>query len=151
MRRPGRRRAWIACLSSGLLCLAAAGVGLGIGAGPARADDGPGSGFGSFSLLATAPGTQWTYDFPTANGHPQFEAEVPHSVAQLQSGPQGYGLATLAWPGALAGNAGTTSQLVNLPVPPDYAGNLNDPVRAEARTGTGPPTVTNNPYPGLVM
>lgn len=127
-----------------------AGVVLAVFDRPARAAA-PGSGLGSFSVVATAPGSQFTYDYPAAESHPEVEGEAPESVAQLQSGPEGYALSSVAWPGALAANAGTTSQLINLPVPSSTSSALNEPVRAEARTGSGQPTVTNDSYPGVGM
>lgn len=138
-------------LIAGITCLGGAVAVAATGGLPAGADNAAGSGFFSFSLTATAPGQQFTYDYPSATPHPQAEGEVPESVANLNSSPQGYALATIAWPGPLAGNAGTTSQLLNLGVPPSQANELNDPARAEARTGSGPPTVTNNSVPGTSM
>lgn len=147
-RRPTTRRLLV---SAGVLCLGLAGAGVATNVGPAGADAPPGSGFLSFGLTATAPGSQFTYDYPGATPSPQAEGEVPQSIAQLQGGPQGYALATLAWPGPLAANAGSTSQLLNLGLPSSVSDNANDPVRAEARTGSGPPSVTNNSYPGVSM
>ncbi|MHB8463238.1 MAG: hypothetical protein ACYDH6_21810 [Acidimicrobiales bacterium] len=138
-------------VASGIACLALAVTSYAPGGRAARADNAPGAGFESFSLSATAPGVQFTYDFPGASTHPQAEGEVPQSIAQLGSGPQGYGLASVAWPGALAANAGSLAQLINLPLPSAVSNNANDPIRAEARTGSGPPTVTNTSVPGSVM
>lgn len=118
--------------------------------GQAHADDAPGSALGSFGITATAPGFQITYDYPSASTHPLAEGDVPQSLTELQSGPLGYSLSSVAWPGSLAANAGSLSQLVNLPVPATVAPELNDPIRAEDRTG-GPPTVTNDSYPGTTM
>ena len=135
------------CLGTGV-----AGTALGLAAGPAHADTGaPGSALGSYSLMAEAPGAQMTQDSPTASSHPQLEGEVPQSVALLQPGPLGYALSTVAWPGSLAGNGGSTLQLLGAPLPPSVSGQLNDPVRAEARTGTAPSSVTNSPMPGVTM
>ncbi|HET6965194.1 MAG TPA: hypothetical protein VFH58_10515 [Acidimicrobiales bacterium] len=145
--RRGLRRG----LAVGGLVLVAAGAAVMGLAAPARADGLPGSGLGAFSVVSTSPGVQFTYDNPGASAHPQAEGEVPETVAQLQSGPQGYALSSVAWPGALVANAGTTSQLLNLPVPASAASSLNEPIRAEARTGSGDQTVTNNSYPGSVM
>lgn len=135
---------------SGVVLVATGAAVMGL-AGPARAAGLPGSGLGAFSVASTAPGVQFSYDYPGASAHPQAEGEVPETVAQLQSGPQGYALSSVAWPGALVANAGTTSQLLNLPVPASAASSLNDPIRAEARTGSGDQTVTNSSYPGSVM
>ncbi|HVA44517.1 MAG TPA: hypothetical protein VNF50_13630 [Acidimicrobiales bacterium] len=109
------------------------------------------AGLGSYSLYATAPGVEWTYDSPTAPTHPEMDSEVPETVARLQPGPVGYGLATVAWPGTLIADGGSTAALVGLTLPQPLAANANEPVRAEARTGSGPPTVTNDSYPGMGM
>src|SRR5258708_19199191 len=119
--------------AAGAVCLATAVAGI-VAGGPARADTAPpGSSFGTFGLTAAAPGEQITYDFPNASTHPMAEGEVPQSVAQLSSGPIGYALATVAWPGPLAGNLGATAQVLGLGLPTAITNNLNDPVRAEAR------------------
>jgi hypothetical protein len=138
-------------LVAGAICLAGALAGF-VATPPSRADDAqPGSAFGSFGLTAVASGEQFSWDFPGATAHPMAELESPHAVAQLSSGPSGYALSAPAWPGTLAGNAGTTAQLLGLGLPPTVTGNLNDPVRAEARTGTEPSTVTNTSYPGVML
>lgn len=117
----------------------------------ATADSAPGSQLGSFSLYASAPGVEWTYDSPTAPTHPEMDSEVPETIARLQPGPVGYALGTVAWPGTLIANGGSTAGLVGLTLPQPLAANANEPVRAEARTGSGPPTVTNDSYPGIHM
>jgi len=53
--------------------------------------------------------------------------------------------------GTLIANGGSTAGLVGLSLPQPIAANANEPVRAEARTGSGPPTVTNDNYPGIHM
>jgi fibronectin-binding autotransporter adhesin len=148
--RPQRARR-IACLFAGTLCFALAAVGIVLSQVPAQADVPLGSGFGRFNLSATAVGTQLTYDFPGASAHPQAEGEVPITQAQLHSGPQGYALSSITWPGPLAANAGSLAVLLGLPISPEQAGSANYPVRAEARTGSGPSTVTNTTYPGSTM
>ena len=148
---PRRRRALVAT-GSLFLGVGISGAVLGLGAGPARADAAaPGSGLGGFSLMASADGAQFTQDSPTAQSHPQLEGEVPLSEAMLQPGPQGYGLATVAWPGSLVGNGGSTLGLLGAPIPPSLGSSLNDPVRAEVRSGTGPASVTDDPGPGVSM
>jgi hypothetical protein len=117
---------------------------------PARADTIPGSGFGSFELSASAAGMQSTYSSAGATS-PTAEGEVPDAQAQLQSGPIGQGTASIAWPGPIAANAGTTAVVLGAPLPPQDAGNLNDPARAQAETGGGTSTDTNNDYPGTTM
>ena len=135
----------------GLAVAAVAAVGALATAGGAGADPSAGSGLGSFSLYTSAPGIEWTYDSPTAPTHPEADSEVPETIARLQPGPIGYALGTVAWPGTLAANGGSTAGLVGLTLPQPLAANANEPVRAEARTGSGPPTVTNDSYPGIHM
>lgn len=144
-----RGRRW--AVGAGIACLLLAGVDVVGGVRNAHADATPGSGFGSFSISATAPGFQASEDRLAAAAHPEGEGEIPESIAQLQTGPQGYALSSVAWPGPLVANAGSTAQLLNLGLPSSTTENLNEPIRAEARTGSGPPTVTNNAYPGTTM
>lgn len=137
-----------------LLLLAAVGcfgsAGLTSGTGAAQADVVPGSGFYGYTLTANANGLQGTEDEPSANSHPEGEGEVPHSQISLTSGPVGYALSSISWPGALAGNAGSLILLVK-PDAPQQVKMLNDPVRAEARTGEGSSDVVNNDVPGAHM
>jgi hypothetical protein len=118
--------------------------------GSAQADVTPGSGFYGYTLTANANGLQGTEDEPSANSHPEGEGEVPHSQISLTSGPVGYALASISWPGALAGNAGSLILLVKPDAPPQVK-MLNDPVRAEARTGEGASDVVNDDVPGAHM
>ena len=152
-----------ALIATGLALLALAGAGLGLLAPAAAAQDEPGSGFGTFSLVAGAQAVKVIGPDPIIVG------TVPEASVQLRSGPVGYGLASIAWPGALAANAGSLLLLLGnpactppnppppLPPPPeipncpgipqpvlDNASALNYPIRAEARTGSEQPTVTNN-------
>jgi hypothetical protein len=132
------------CVAVGTAFVAVGAIGL---TATARAAETPGSGFARFNLVASAPGMQVLP--PSAV---PAEGDVGQSVAQLQSGPQSYALATIAWPGPLAGNAGTTLGLLAPPgvaVPPQ-ASALNVPVRAEARTGQQPPTTTSS-YGGATL
>ena len=129
----------IAALASGIVTAMDAG-----------AVEQPGSGFLGYSLSAQASGLQVVEDQPSATTHPEAESEVPQSQVTLVSGPLGYALSSVAWPGALAANAGSLLVLAGAPVPPETAGRLNDPVRAETRTG-GPASVENHDVPGAVM
>lgn len=128
------------------LCFAAAAV-LAV---PAGAEGQPGSGFFGFTLTAQAHGLQLTEDQPSANSHPEADVELPDSAVSLTAGPVGYGLSSVAWPGALAGNAGSLVLLVR-PDAPQEVKTLNDPVRAEARTGSAQNEVTNDTVPGARM
>jgi hypothetical protein len=138
-----KRRATFAVLAAVLACAAATATGW--RARPARA---AGTLY-SYGLNAEAKGFQVFEDDPTASGH-QAEGEVPLATASLNTGPVGYGLATVAWPGPLAANAGSLILVASNQAPPQVAA-LNDPVRAEARTGQNPPTTTYNNVPGTSL
>ena len=101
---------------------------------PARADA-----LISFEVSAAARGVQAFDDDGT--GARTAEADVPETTAQLRAGPVGRGFASIAWPGPLVGNAGSLLKVLQ-PSLPDSVRVLNDPVRAEARTGQDPPTST---------
>ena len=73
---------------------------------------------------------------------------VPMVQSSLQSGPVGYGLSTVAWPGPLAANGGTLLLVVNPDAPPAVAGELNYPLRAESHTGQNPPESHNSDVAG---
>lgn len=139
------RRPALVCAAA--LCFAGAGL---LQAVAAHASPEPGAGFLGYTLTSEASGLQVTEDSPTATSHPEGEGEVPLSQVRLVSGPVGYALSSIAWPGALAANAGSLLVLAGAPLPPEQAQQLNDPVRAETRTG-GPSTVTNSSVPGAVM
>jgi hypothetical protein len=144
--RPGLRRIALLCGAAAVLASAA----LGSSSQPAHALDAPGSGFFGYTLLAQGSGMQMTEDEPSANSHPEADSEVPYSQVSLTSGPVGYALSSAAWPGALAANAGSLILLVNSGAPSQVK-MLNDPVRAEARTGGETSTVTNDSVPGVTM
>jgi hypothetical protein len=136
-RRPGA-----ALLVAGLVC-AMAGAFLWRFGPPAHAE----ASLSSFGLHSGARGWRF-FDEDATNGNQ--EAEVPESSANLANGPVGYGLASVVWPGPLASNAGSLI-LVLQPTAPPQATVLNNPIRAEARTGQNPPTTTNNNTPGTSM
>jgi hypothetical protein len=106
---------------------------------------------GSYSVIASAPGLEFTEDEPSAQAHPEGQGDVPYTTSLLAGGGLGYALSTIAWPGAYGGNAGSLV-LVALPsqvgpVPrPDAVTNavttvspaLQYPIRAEARSGSAP-------------
>jgi hypothetical protein len=145
-----RRRA-VALLASGATCLLSAGLPI----VTAHADNAPGSGLGSFGMSASAPGVQLkfgepTYCFTTPAGLNGCEGVVPEATSQLQNGPIGGATAAIAWPGSLAANAGSLLITANGSVP-SQASMLNDPVRAEVKTGSTPDTVTYNSVPGSSM
>lgn len=139
MRRSTRRRT---SLLAGLACLVTAAV----PAVTASAADAAGTAaveLDSYSLHADAP------SFRVRQGTEQTEVVLPQSLAQLRNGPVGYAQSATAWPGTYGGNAG--SLLILAAGAPPEAAALNSPVRAEARTGSGPSEVTNTDFPGSVM
>jgi hypothetical protein len=154
-----RRRVGAAFILTGLLC--GTGALAAFQATPASAVE-----FGSFDLRAGARGTTIFND--DASGARQFEGTAPETEATLQNGPVGNGLAAVAWPGPLAGNAGTLLLVLqpgctatspvglasgSTPVCPlpDDAKQINVPVRAEARSGDNPPTKTFTGVPGTEL
>jgi hypothetical protein len=134
-----------------LMLVAAAGCFVSAGfLAPVHASETPGSGLFGFTLTAQSQALQLTEDEPSANSHPEADADLPQSQVSLTSGPVGYALSSVAWPGALLGNAGSLILLVQ-PSAPSQVGALNDPVRAEARTGSASHSSTNDSVPGAHM
>lgn len=86
----------------------------------------------SFSVVVEAPVLQVTEDEPLAQFHPEGEGDYGFTYATLDPSGQ-HALASLLWPGAAAGNAGT---LVEVLGGPSGLNALNYPVRAEAISGT---------------
>src|SRR5438270_2332563 len=92
-------------------------------------------------------------DEPSANAHPEGGGQAPYSTSALTSGGLGYGLSSIAWPGATEANADKVALLLfpktvdvpngpSVPVPDavtalfqQAAPATNYPIRAEARTG----------------
>lgn len=141
-----------ALLSAGALCLVATMFPL-VHAGAADAN---GSGFGSYAMFAAAPGVELkvgepTYCFVTPAGLNGCEGVIPEASSQLQNGPIGSATAAIAWPGSLAANLGSLIITAGGSNVPPQATMLNDPVRAEARTGSAPDTVTNTSVPNVTM
>ncbi|HET6914701.1 MAG TPA: choice-of-anchor P family protein [Acidimicrobiales bacterium] len=86
----------------------------------------------SYSVTAQAPLLQLTEDEPTSTFHPEGEGDIGYSFASLNPAGE-HALSSLLWPGSAAGNAGT---LVEVLGGPSGQAELNDPVRAEATSGT---------------
>jgi hypothetical protein len=157
MRR--RRRTAAALVVAGVACLLSSVLGLALVAAPAGAGVEAGSDFGSFGLAAEANGIKVLGPDPNVVGY------VSHALATFRSGPVGYGLASVAWPGPIGGNLGTVLQLFGnpacsppddrIPPPPDcpplpdQVTLLNYPIRAESRTGSG--EVLMDDVPGVTM
>jgi hypothetical protein len=138
---------------TGAVCCA---VGLGgavVDASPAHATGAPGSLFAALSLSAEAGGERIIVtDKATHEGNGAAEGDVPFAQSVLSSS-FGRSLASIVWPGTLAGNGGSTLLLIDPTggkIPPS-ASKLNDPIRAQASTGSGAPKSTYSPIPGTVM
>lgn len=86
----------------------------------------------SYSVSVQAPLLQVTEDEPTSTFHPEGEGDYGYSFASLN--PSGeHALSSLLWPGSAVGNAGTLIEVLG---GPSGQSELNDPVRAEATSGT---------------
>lgn len=135
------------------------------------------SDLGGYELTARAPALELVLDSDAlpVPAHPAVDATIPETSASLESGPLGHGLASLFWPGDLAGHFGSaikqlgqlcTSMIPvavpNLPVQctpvpqalKDNADALNDPVKAETFFPGGPADDQYNftpPMPGVTM
>src|SRR4029078_4671397 len=118
---------------------------------------------GSYSIIAAAPGFEFTEDEPSAQAHPEGQGAVPYSTSMLTTGDYGHALSAGAWPGAYGGNAGSLilvalpSQAGGVPVPDAVrdgvktaAPALQYPIRAEARAGSSP-DVTYTQSPGTTL
>lgn len=86
----------------------------------------------SFTAAAAAPVAQITEDEPTAASHPEAEGEYGYTLVTANPS-EASALASVLWPGSVAGNAGT---LVAVLGGPSNLSALNDPVQASATTGT---------------
>jgi hypothetical protein len=126
--------------------------------GAAHADGGPK--FGSYTISATAPGWEMYEDEPGANAHPEGGVQAPYSTSALSTGGLGYGLSSIAWPGATEANVNGVAVLLfpktidvpggpSVPVPDAVTALFQQaapatayPLRAEARTGSDKPDAT---------
>lgn len=136
---------------------AASLLGLG-GSFPAQAQEGsdavPAPGptgeelFGAYQLEARGIGVQGTYEIEglLPGGSPVMDLTLPETLARFSSGPSGYGLASLAYPGGIVANFGSLvaqSGGSGDEVPP-Y------PIKAEAFYPAGP-TESDASQPGGVV
>lgn len=128
-------------------------VSLAAAPGVARADDngGDASSLGGFSLLARANPFQLTYDSPgLLPVDPIIQVSVPEAFTTLASGPTGYSLASLTFPGPLLADLGSAvaqeGPECQPPTPiPSY------PLRSEAFFPQGPTDADGSPVPGSRM
>lgn len=136
-------RARLAPVAFGVLVGLVAWVALGRVAGAQTGDR-----FGAYNLRSSASGYQHIFGG-------QVDSSVPDAATTFETGGIGYGRGAIAWPGSLLGNAG--SLLIVLSggqIPPDAQDpvrTLNDPVRAEARSPSGPAEASYDTAPGIVM
>lgn len=131
----GRRRRRLA-----LLVGAASLLGLG-GSMPAQAQDDTGATrgedlFGAYDLEARGIGVQGTYEVEglLPGGSAVMDLTIPETLARFGSGPSGYGLASLAYPGGIVANFGSLVAQSGGPAEgiPPY------PIKAEAFYPAGP-------------
>jgi hypothetical protein len=149
MRSPDPGRLWRRRRRLALLVAAASLLGL-AGGEPVRAQDAAPTAavtgeqlFGAYQLEARGSGVQAKYEIPglLPGSAPVLDATVPETLARFSSGPTGYGLASLAFPGPLiAGLGSLVSQTGGdgSQIPP-Y------PIMAEAFFPSGP-TETDTSY-----
>jgi hypothetical protein len=94
-------------------------------------------------VIITASATGWSviYHDPDSPipANPAAEFHIAYSLASLDTGPAGYGLSSILWPGSAAANFGDVYDL------PTY------PVRAEAFYPKGPERDQNEMGPGTTM
>ncbi|HVW81868.1 MAG TPA: choice-of-anchor P family protein [Mycobacteriales bacterium] len=102
-----------------------------------------GSGLLSYTALANAPGIGITGIYMGVS------LDIPQANSSLTTGGVGAGLASIAWPGDVGGNAGTAIQVLE-PNAPSFVTILNDPVKAETHS-TGTHHAVNKSIPGTVM
>jgi hypothetical protein len=105
------------------------------------------------SLLAwTAQADANPFDLviDNANGldgsHPLAEMDIPEDSSNFETGPLGYALASILWPGAIGGSLGSVLGEAGLPSSlTPLANQLNDPVKAESFYPAGPLSATYPP------
>lgn len=106
------------------------------------------SGAGLFNMSADASGMALTFGNPAEEPYPVAGGVVPQTFTTLTTGPSGYALSSVAWPGPLLANAGSLAGLllpacapvggVCTPKPDSETTALvNYPVRAEAQSPGG--------------
>ncbi|MHB1912443.1 MAG: hypothetical protein ACYCTI_10390, partial [Acidimicrobiales bacterium] len=146
IRRPPPRRTRRAALAALMLGAPLAVTAVGAVGATAAAAATPGS-FLAFTTAAQAPITQITEDEPSASYHPEGEGEYGYTVATMGTDAAS-ALSTTVWPGSAAGNAGSLIEVLG---GPSAAGALNDPVRAQAISGTNQTQQTVSTPAGTLM
>ncbi|MEO7429619.1 MAG: hypothetical protein ABIY48_09590, partial [Acidimicrobiales bacterium] len=126
---PARTRRWP------WLLLGVAGIAtFGIGIAGANAQ-GPGAVVNGLDAVAVSDGMEQTFGDPSTAPYPTATGDIAHTEATLSAGPTGYALASTAWPGPLAANAGSLAVLLGAP---SQAGQANYSGRTEAFSPGGP-------------
>jgi len=101
-------------------------------------DIGGGTTFGGFALQSSGEGVTFTYNSPgliPGTPSPLFAASLPESMTNMDSGPSGYALASLVYPGPLVADLPSVLALGGVPNAnqiPSY------PVRSQAFYPAGP-------------
>jgi hypothetical protein len=127
--------------SLGLLALVASVLG-GASTLPARAQDAARTGdmlFGTYQLEARGTGVQTRYSIEglLPGGAPVLDLTLPETLARFGSGPTGYGVASLAYPGGVIVNL--SSLIAQAGAPPGTETLIPDyPIKAEAFFPSGP-------------
>jgi hypothetical protein len=104
---------------------------------------GVGSKLVSYTAIANAPGIGIDGIYMGVS------LDVPQVRSALTTGGVGAGLASIAWPGDIGGNAGTAVMVLS-PSAPSWVKILNDPIKAETHS-TGAHHAVNKSIPGTVM
>lgn len=107
----------------------------------------PGSALGALDLQATAYGLRAPL---YSTGGEDVEVDAPYAASTLELGGVGHGVTSVMWPGDTGAHGGDVLDLLNVPVPASVKKELNDPVKAEAQTSVGKPTVSMT-GPGYAM
>lgn len=146
---PGRAQLWRRRRQLAVLVGGASLLGLG-GNLPARAQEAQVPGeqlFGAYELEARGSGVQGRYELVGVlpGGAPVLDLTLPETLARFGSGPTGYGLASLAYPGPLIGGFGSLVSQAGGPgeqIPP-Y------PIVAEAFFPAGPVEANTSQGPAV--
>ena len=132
MRR--RRRVLVALVGVAFL----AGIGANASAQSTDSSAVGGTTFGGFALQSSGEGATFTYNSPgliPGTPSPLFAASLPESMTNLDSGPSGYALASLVYPGPLVADLPTVLALGGVPNANQIPGY---PVRSQAYYPAGP-------------
>lgn len=123
--RRTRRWPWLLLGAAGLAPFAFGVVGATAQTAPPTVVDG-------LDAVAVSDGMGQIMGDPNSQPYPVAKGDVAHTEATLSAGPTGYALASTAWPGPVAGNAGSLAVLLGAP---PQAGAANYGGRAEAFSG----------------